>query len=72
MLGCMIGVFLYGDPVVQSKSARAAKFWAHHKQADDYIAQVCHLLNEFVNGEIELVIVLMIFMIFRKISQRPI
>lgn len=40
IIGCIIGVFLYGDPIVQSKSTVASKFWAHHKQADYYLSKV--------------------------------
>lgn len=45
VLGCMVGIFVYGDPIAQSKSVVASKFWAHHKQADYLLLQVCHLLR---------------------------
>lgn len=47
VLGCMVGVFVYGDPIAQSKSVVASKFWAHHKQADYLLSQVCHLLRHW-------------------------
>lgn len=40
IVGCIIGILVYGDTIVHSKSVIASKFWAHHKQADHYLSQV--------------------------------
>ncbi|XP_049791381.1 sterol regulatory element-binding protein 1 isoform X1 [Schistocerca nitens] len=34
LVGCLIKIFVYGDPVMPSKSAASTVFWRHRKQAD--------------------------------------
>lgn len=37
---CMVKMFVYGDPVLPSKSKESLNFWRHRRQADDYLSKV--------------------------------
>ncbi|XP_066150258.1 sterol regulatory element-binding protein 1 isoform X1 [Euwallacea fornicatus] len=36
---CLIKMFVYGDPIISSKSRQAEKYWIHRKQADIYLLE---------------------------------
>ncbi|KAJ8913438.1 hypothetical protein NQ315_017182 [Exocentrus adspersus] len=36
---CLIKMFVYGDPIIPSKSKEAQKYWTHRKQADSLLAK---------------------------------
>lgn len=36
----MVKMFVYGDPVLPSKSKESLNFWRHRRQADDYLSKV--------------------------------
>lgn len=40
LIGCLIKIFVYGDPVLASKSKASVMFWRHRKQADFEITKV--------------------------------
>lgn len=35
---CLRKMFIYGDPIIPSKSKESQKYWRHRRQADSYIA----------------------------------
>uniref|UniRef100_A0A1B6EGK4 BHLH domain-containing protein n=1 Tax=Clastoptera arizonana TaxID=38151 RepID=A0A1B6EGK4_9HEMI len=39
LIGCLIKLFVYGDPVLESKSKASVSFWRHRKQADFEISK---------------------------------
>lgn len=36
---CLVKMFVYGDPIIPSKSKEAQSFWKHKRQADIYLAK---------------------------------
>lgn len=36
---CLIKMFMYGDPIISSKSKESQEFWRHRRQADIYIGK---------------------------------
>lgn len=36
---CLVKMFVYGDPIISSKSKEAQKYWIHRKQADIYLLE---------------------------------
>ena len=50
LLGCLIKLFVYGDPVLPAKSKESVTFWRHRRQADFDLSKVhycpvCSLVN---------------------------
>lgn len=42
---CMTKMFVYGDPIIPSKSKESQKFWTYRRQADLLLSKVCiHLI----------------------------
>lgn len=54
---CMVKMFVYGDPVLPSKSKESLNFWRHRKQADDYLSKV-HLTENMQCCFVELLFLL--------------
>jgi len=40
LLGCLIKLFVYGDPVLPAKSKESVAFWRHRRQADFDLSKV--------------------------------
>ncbi|KAJ8979872.1 hypothetical protein NQ317_008522 [Molorchus minor] len=36
---CLVKMFVYGDPIIPSKSKEAQKYWRHRRQADIFLAK---------------------------------
>ena len=52
LLGCLIKLFVYGDPVLPAKSKESVAFWRHRRQADFDLSKVrycpvCSSVNAF-------------------------
>ena len=41
LMGCLIKIFVYGDPVMPAKSKASVTYWRHRKQADFNLSKVC-------------------------------
>jgi hypothetical protein len=53
LLGCLIKLFVYGDPVLPAKSKESVAFWRHRRQADFDLSKVhycpvCSSVNAFL------------------------
>lgn len=44
---CLVKMFVYGDPIIPSKSKEAQKYWTHRRQADLLLAKVRNNLYNF-------------------------
>lgn len=40
LLFCFVKLFVYGDPIIPSKSKESQAFWRYRNQADVYLAKV--------------------------------
>ncbi|KAG1667935.1 Sterol regulatory element-binding protein 1 [Nymphon striatum] len=39
LFGCLIHLYIFGEPIYEAKSSQSLCFWRHKKQADIYLAQ---------------------------------
>lgn len=47
---CLVKMFVYGDPILPSKSKESQIFWRHRKQADYYLSNVGIMRTESLGG----------------------
>lgn len=42
---CLVKMFVYGDPIIPSKSKEAQKFWTYRRQADYLLSKVRYSIS---------------------------